>query len=88
MKTMKVKTKNRIKAAFRFLGFAILVAMIFFNLFLSIGIYGQMKFKQGHTKGFFEGLNNARKPPPTSTTLPQGDIEAISFAESTHIGDK
>jgi len=84
---MKIKTKSRIKAAFRVLGFAILVAMIFFNFFLTVGQFGQMKFMQGHTKGFFEGIHNNRKKPPLSTTLPSGVIEAISFAESTRIGD-
>ena len=74
---MKLKTKNRIKEAFRVIGFAILVAVIFFVLFLSVGTYGQMKGEQNYRKGFYDGLHNAKKPPPTSTTLPKGDIRAI-----------
>ena len=76
---MKIKTKNRIKAAFRVILSSLLFAIIFFTFYVAVGTYGQMKFQQGHTKGFFEGINNARKPPPTSTTLPSGDIRAIPF---------
>ncbi len=87
---MKVKTKNSIKSALRLIVASFIVAIIFFTLFLSVGTYGQQKFKQGYNQGFFEGLNNAKKPPVTKSgfTLPSGVIEAISFAESTHIGDK
>jgi len=84
---MKVKTKNRIKSVLIRVGDLFVIAMIFFVFYLSVGTYGQVKFKQGYNQGFYEGLRNIKPAPPTKTTLPSGDIEAISFAELTHIGD-
>jgi len=84
---VKIKTKNRIKEALRTLGLCFIIALIFFLLYLSVGTYGQVRFKQGFKQGFFEGLNNAKKVPSIKTTLSSDVIKAIHFAEPTHIGD-
>lgn len=87
MKTMRIKTKKRIMSALKLIGICFIVALIFFNFYLSVGVYGQMKNRQGVEFG----LKICKRIPPdikTSFTLPSGAIEAIHFAEPTHIGDK
>ena len=77
---MKVKTKNRIKAAFSRLGDLTVIALIFFIFFLSVGIYGQQKAQQAFRQGYVEGLNARQRPEiETSLTPPNGALEAIAF---------
>ena len=80
---MKVKTKNKIKEALRNLWGYLIIAIILFTFWLTVGTYGQVRFKQGYNQGFFDGLNNAKKPPAVSTTLSSDVIKAIHFAEPT-----
>jgi len=81
---MKIKTKKRIKAVFQFLAFAFVTAVFAFTLYLAVGTYGQVKYRQG----FMNGYMKEKKPDiKTSTTLPSGDLEAISFAKSTNTGN-
>ncbi len=82
---MKIKTKNRIKAVFVRVGDLFVIAIIFFIFYLAVGTYGQVKFKQGYNQGFFEGLNNAKKPPAIKTTLPTGVMKAQVF-ENLRVG--
>ena len=67
---MKLKTKKKIREALHRLLKYFIIALIFFLLYLSVGTYGTVRFKQGYNQGFFDGLNNAKngKPNTLSTT--------------------
>ncbi len=62
---MKTKTKNRIWATLRALAMIFVGIVIAFTFWLTVGVYGQMKYQQGFLNGF-----NAVPAVKTSYILP------------------